>query len=257
MAIQAIEENQWAYFATVLGDDFHEEKDLAWYLTRIPSPIFNGVLKARLQPDTLEKRIEETLEPFRSRHLPMFWWVGPASSPDDLGEHLESHGLTFEDGEGAPGMAVDLALLENLERPKEAKIERVDNRQVLAGWIRVFTSVLDLPAECSDACLETFDRVGYALDGKSWNYVGILRDRIVATSSVFLDGDVAGIYNVGTMPEARGRGIGTAMTLTPLLEARERGCRLGVLQSSQTGYGIYKALGFQEYCKIDLYAGKF
>ena len=257
LTIQAIEANQWAYFATVLGDDFHEEKDLAWYLTGIPSHIFNGVLKARLQPDTLEKRIEETLERFRSRHLPMFWWVGPASSPDDLGEHLESHGLTLVDGEGAPGMAVDLALLKNLEPPKEVKIERVNNKQVLAGWVRVFTSVFDIPAECSDACLEIFDRVGYALDGNSWNYVGILGDRIVATSAVFLDGGVAGVYNVATMPEARGKGIGAAMTLAPLLEARERGCRVGILQSSRMGYGVYKRLGFQECCKIGLYTSKF
>ena len=254
-AIQAIEANQWALFATVCGDDFHKENDLAWYLTGIPSPIFNGVLKARLQPDTLEKRIEEMLELYRLRNLPMYWWVGPASSPDDLGEHLESHGLTLEDR--APGMAVDLGLLKNLEPPNEVRIERVNNKQILAGWIRVLTSVFGTPSECSEACLEMFDRAGYALDGKLWNYVGILGDEIVATSTVFLDGDVAGIYNVATVPEARGKGVGAAMTLAPLLKAREMGCRLGILQSSQIGYGVYKGLGFQEYCKIDLYTGKF
>ena len=58
-------------------------------------------------------------------------------------------------------------------------------------------------------------------------------------------------------PEARGKGIGAAMTLAPLLKARESGCRLGILQSSQMGYGVYKALGFQEHCKIDLYMSKF
>jgi GNAT superfamily N-acetyltransferase len=254
-AIQAIEANQWALWATVCGDDFHEENDLAWYLTGIPFPPFNGVVKARLQPDTLEKKIEEMLELYRLRNLPMCWWVGPASSPDDLGEHLESHGLTLEDR--APGMAVDLGLLKNLEPTKEVKIERVSSKQIMAGWTRVLTSVFGIPVECSDACFEVFDRVGYALDVKLWNYVGILGDRIVAISTVFLDGDVAGVYNVATMPDARGKGIGAAMSLAPLLAARERGCRLGILQSSPMGYGVYKGLGFQEYCKIDLYMSKF
>ena len=254
-AIQAIEANQWAFFAAVCRGDFHEENDLAWYLTGIPSPVLNGVFKARLQSHTLEKRIEEMLELYRLHKLPMCWWVGPASSPNDLGEHLESHGLTLEDG--AQGMAVDLGLLKTLGPQNDVRIERVSNKQVLAGWIRVFTSVFGVPTECFDACLEMFDRVGYALDGKLWNYVGTLGDRIVATSGVFLDGDVAGIYNVATMPEARGEGIGAAMTLAPLLKARERGCRLGILQSSQMGYGVYKGLGFQEYCKIHLYTSKF
>lgn len=228
---------------------------MAWYLTGIPFPLFNGVLKARLQPDTLDKRIEEMLELYRLRNLPMYWWVGPTSSPGDLGEHLESHGLTL--GDRIPGMAVDLGPLKNLEPLKEVKIERVGNKQILAGWTRVLTSVFGIPAECSDACLEMFDRVGYALGGKLWNYVGILGDRIVATSTVFLDGDVAGVYNVATVPDARGKGIGAAMTLAPLLEARERGCQLGILHSSQMGYGVYKSLGFQEYCKIDPYMSKF
>jgi len=254
-AIQAIEANLWAFLATVCGSGFHEQNDLAWYLTGIPFPFFNGVLRARLQPDTLDKSIEDVLEHYRLRNLPMYWWVGPASSPDDLGEHLESHDLTLDHRDR--GMAVDLGLLKNLEPPKQVRIERVNNKQILAGWTRVFTSVFGIPAECSEACLEMFDRAGYALDGKLWNYVGILGDEIVATSTVFLDGDVAGIYNVATVPEARGKGVGAAMTLAPLLKAREMGCRLGILQSSQIGYGVYKGLGFQEYCKIDLYTGKF
>jgi GNAT superfamily N-acetyltransferase len=52
---------------------------------------------------------------------------------------------------------------------------------------------------------------------------------------------------------ARRRGIGKALTLQPLIEARKLGYNLGVLGSSEMGYGVYQSLGFKEYCKIHQY----
>jgi ribosomal protein S18 acetylase RimI-like enzyme len=62
---------------------------------------------------------------------------------------------------------------------------------------------------------------------------------------------VAGIYDVATLPEARGRGIGSTLTLVPLLDARRVGYRTGVLQSSEMGYEVYQKMGFQHLCQIE------
>ena len=40
------------------------------------------------------------------------------------------------------------------------------------------------------------------------------------------------------------------MTAYPLREARLRGYQAGVLEASEMGVGVYRSLGFQEYCKI-------
>jgi predicted acetyltransferase len=72
--------------------------------------------------------------------------------------------------------------------------------------------------------------------------------------SVFCSSSVAGVYAVGTLPEARRQGIGSAITLRGLRDARERGYRVGVLQSSQMGYNLYRRFGFENCFVIKSYA---
>jgi ribosomal protein S18 acetylase RimI-like enzyme len=251
LAARAIEENQWACFSRVYGDGFHEEGDLAWYVSGVLDPGLNGVFKATLRPDVMDERIEEALEPLRRRKLPMCGWVGPSSGPAGLGERLESHGLELE--ARPPGMAVELDLLKEPEPPEGLKIERVRDRKALAEWTRIVTSAFGIPVESSGLLLDLFDRVGYAPDSNLSSYVGVLGDEAVSSSTLFLEGEVAGIYNVATLPDARGRGIGAAMTLAPLKEARERGSKMGILQSSDMGYGVYRRLGFEQFCTLDMY----
>ncbi len=56
---------------------------------------------------------------------------------------------------------------------------------------------------------------------------------------------------VATLPAARGRGVGAAMTIAPLYEARQMGYHGGILQSSQMGYPLYRRLGFQHLCAME------
>jgi ribosomal protein S18 acetylase RimI-like enzyme len=66
-----------------------------------------------------------------------------------------------------------------------------------------------------------------------------------------LTGDVAGIYNVATLPHARRRGFGGALTAHAVRDARKRGASVAVLQSSEAGLRVYQALGFRERCRFE------
>jgi ribosomal protein S18 acetylase RimI-like enzyme len=59
------------------------------------------------------------------------------------------------------------------------------------------------------------------------------------------DGD-CGIFNVGTFPHARRRGLGTALTSLLLHDARDRGCTTASLQATPMAEHLYASLGFRD-----------
>ena len=85
-------------------------------------------------------------------------------------------------------------------------------------------------------------------------YLGRLAGEPVATWFMVLGAGVAGVHGVGTLPQARRQGIGAAMALAPLREARAMGFRVAVLRASTLGAGIYRRLGFRQCGEISIYA---
>lgn len=94
---------------------------------------------------------------------------------------------------------------------------------------------------------------GFGEDLPKRSYIGYLAEKPVATSTYVLGYGVVGLFNIGTLPDARRRGIGTEMTLVPMREARSLGYQVATLQSSTMGYSVYQQIGFKEYGKIVAY----
>jgi GNAT superfamily N-acetyltransferase len=85
-------------------------------------------------------------------------------------------------------------------------------------------------------------------------YAARLGGRPVATAVAFdHDGD-CGIYNIGTLPHARRRGLATALTTVVLHDARARGCTTASLQATPMAESIYAAVGFRDLGQIREYA---
>jgi GNAT superfamily N-acetyltransferase len=60
-----------------------------------------------------------------------------------------------------------------------------------------------------------------------------------------LEGD-CGIFLVGTVPEARNRGISTRLMRRVLADATNRGCTISTLQASRMGHPVYRRLGYRD-----------
>jgi GNAT superfamily N-acetyltransferase len=231
-----------------------EERDdgrVRWVIGDIPIEYHNCVVHARVSPEEADGVILESLERFREHGAPGSWHVGPSMRPTDMGERLLAHG--FSDGGDDIGMAVDLsALPEEVPAPANLEIERARDDETLAAWRDTLALGFGEGPLEAEWVTEMYRRLG--LDDGPWrHYLGRLDGTPVATSTLFVGAGVAGIYFVSTVERARRRGIGAAITLAPLLAAREMGYGMGVLGSSEMGYPVYRRLGFQEYCRIGLY----
>jgi len=55
----------------------------------------------------------------------------------------------------------------------------------------------------------------------------------------------SGVVAVGTLPQARRRGIGAALTWAAVAAGAERGHDTIVLQASPMGFPLYTAMGFR------------
>ena len=241
----------WRYLGSSPRAEYDDSPELSWLLTGIPTPSMNTVVLKQVDPGRAGPVIEKTLAHFRSRGVTKCsWWMGPGAQPAVLGPHLEVRGLSYR--EGAPGMAVDLlALNEDLPAPARLTIEHVKDAETLSTWARAAYEGLELPITSVQSGIDLFAGLGCKLPVR--NYLGVLQGTPVATSQLFLGAGVAGIYVVSTLPEVRRQGIGTAMTLAPLRDARNMGFRVGILHSSPMGTGVYRRLGFREYCRMSHY----
>ena len=238
-------------FSGTPGGLLHDDPSLVWADSGVYDGNFNSVVSAHLAADNVDDQIEAVIAYFRARSRAFTWHIGPSTKPADLADALIAHGLTLRESE--PGMAIEIdRMREDLEIPAELTIETVHDAASLADWVSVW-----LPPVAEDVRRRQFSALlSLGVDETlPWQYfVGRLNGEPVATSEIFLSAGVAAVHQVVTMPSARRRGIGTAMTLKVLSEARDRGYRVGVLTASPAGQGVYRRIGFAEYCWFHRYS---
>ncbi len=91
---------------TLKGASVTETGDLLIADSGLDDDTFNIVARARFIPGTAPARAAETARTLAATGRPFSWWVGPASTPDNLAEHLQAAGL--EASETEAGMWKDL-----------------------------------------------------------------------------------------------------------------------------------------------------
>jgi GNAT superfamily N-acetyltransferase len=87
--------------------------------------------------------------------------------------------------------------------------------------------------------------LGLAGDRPLRHYLAWLNCRPVGVSQLFLGRGAAGLYCVATLRDVRHKGIGTAITLAPLQDARALGYHVAVLAPSREAQSMYRRIGFE------------
>jgi ribosomal protein S18 acetylase RimI-like enzyme len=235
-------------FAELPGAELLESDGISMHHAFPTNPMFKGIWAPRLTADELHSAAEEALAWHRARgssHI--FWWAGPSAQPTDLAARVVHHGFRpFE--LDAPGQVADLAQLDwgSLARvPAGFGAERVEDDRALETFGQTFVEAFEIPDWAGHAWVDATQAFG--VGHAPWEmYVGSLDGRAVATNMLFFGAGVATVFAIGTVPDARGRGIGAAITLHGLAEARERGYRYAVLFASEKGAPVYRRIGFRD-----------
>ncbi|MFP5247716.1 MAG: GNAT family N-acetyltransferase, partial [Thermoanaerobaculia bacterium] len=184
--------------------------------------------------DTAE-RVARVIEPFQTRRAPFRWWVSPASPPD-LQPVLITKGLRFT--WNSAGMVADIERMRFGPMPQGLRVERMTSGDAMRTWAQLIVTVFQKPLSDADIWLDAFGQLGYGEDSQWAHFVGFLDNQPVATTSVMLAGERVGVYHVGTLAEARGKGVGSAVTLAAIEHARERGAKIAALQSSEMAESV-------------------
>jgi hypothetical protein len=260
----AVQENLFALFramATLPGSELVESERLSYHLASPSNPMYKGVWRTRLASDEADSMIDETLAWFKARNAPfLFWWTGPGTTPDDLGQRLVARGLVSMEAQldhvapgmkftelGAPGMVADLQHMHEealTQVPPGFTIEEVQDEASLYDFKRIIIEGYEIPEAMAQGWVQA--ALSFGIGRTPWKmYLGRWNGAPVATHILFNGAGVAGVYGVATVPSARGKGMGGAVTLKPVLDARALGYRYAVLFSTEMGIHAYERIGFR------------
>jgi N-acetylglutamate synthase len=225
----------WVTVGRSMGADIVDDGPLTLVATGLPIPFFNGAY-VRSPTDAPERAVAEAVRFFADRNLPWILWARQpvASSFLDAGRAI---GLRDAGGPPAMGMGV---IPEPPASPPELTVEIARTIDALQHHASMLKEGFGMPDELvhrliRPALLDVPDAavlVGY-VDGQP-----------VSCSLLATSGSTAGVYNVATPDRHRKKGYGAALTWAAIAEGARRGCTQAILQASDSGYPVYRKMGF-------------
>ncbi len=243
-----------ALYARAAGGEVRADGDVQLSASGLPARVVNAANLARFPAAAAAaaERIESVKAFFARFNVPFRWFFGPTSAPADLPALLEAAGLVKVSD--SPGMALDIATMRD-EPPAVAGLEvrEVADPADFEAWMRVCVESFPFDQTIAAAWRAVHQPLGFGDQSPLHNYVARLDGRPVAVSALLFGAEAAGIWNVGTVADVRGRGIGRETTLAALRDARAAGQTLSVLGSSPLGLPVYTRIGYTEVCRIRHY----
>jgi len=204
----------------------------------------NGIFEKPQAPTLRMRDLEEAIAYFEDKKLPFVWWT---DNPI-----LEKKEFVF--GGVMKGVAIDLADELPFALPIQGiTLKIVKTEEELRQFCRTCCICFPMDEQCSSQIS--------VLNAEIWKrgeYVYFLAEKDgqpISCVTLSISPGSCGIWNFGTLPEYRKKGIGSALTLFALKEAQERGFShcMAILMPKGLAWGSFQMLGFREYCNFPFY----
>lgn len=204
---------------------------------------FNDVSLSVVDEADADRVIDETIAMYAQHGCRFSWRLGPDSS-QHLGARLAARGLTYHLGYGmarSTDLAIDVDPRITVERVTEATIDSF-TQTMAKGW------------EMDPAKIGPANEAVVRAKGPLEMFLARWEGEPAATAGAALH--PRSIYLIGgvVLQSHRGRGLYRALVAARLALARQRGIELATsLAKSDTSAPILERMGFEAYCKLDVY----
>lgn len=181
------------------------------------------------------------------RRTPCYWFVD-AKDTETI-RSVQKKGL--RQSSEYPAMAIDLRQVKPIAYPPEVEVRKITNQADVITWISIVARAFPL----SGKGFTTFVRyiLKRAKPGIVNLYLAYFNGVPVASNMTIRHGDVVSVHWIATLQDYRGKGIGTAVSHKPLLDARAAGCKQAILFATEMGKPVYAKLGYKEYAHYKVF----
>ncbi|HLK12461.1 MAG TPA: GNAT family N-acetyltransferase [Candidatus Binatia bacterium] len=224
------------------GGTVVDEDGLLLYLAPHPLPVLcNGVF--RTDPRVPAADVLGRARDFFGRRKRGFSVMLRAHLDADLREAAVAAGL-IQMGD-MPGMVLDRRLPE-VAPPAGVALRRVATAADVAAYAEVMSAAYATYGMPADVMPALFPRPDPLIGPYIVSYLAYWDGRPAAGAMTVVTHGVAGIYWVGTIPEARGRGLAELCTRAAGNAGMDLGGRIAALQASPMGEPVYRRMGYAE-----------
>jgi GNAT superfamily N-acetyltransferase len=214
-----------------------EEDGLLLLRSGMPVGLFNPAFVTAPPADPAET-VERVVEHYKAHDLPFVLYFRDEVAPDVAGP-AEAAGLV--EHFRPPLMVLDPIPPEPRQpTPENLTIATLDESN-MDGYGSVLSEGFGIPREIVDQLMgESLLRVaGFS------GFLGTIDGEPVGTSGLFDAHGLAGVYNVATVPAARGKGVGAALTWAAARAGAAKGASVSILQASGAGVPVYERMGYR------------
>jgi GNAT superfamily N-acetyltransferase len=234
----------WETVALAVGGTVQRIDGLVLALTEISDPQLNVALVER-QPEDPPAALREAKRTFAEHGFRIGLDLPRRRHPD---VERAAAGLGMVVGVSRPGMAATVSALAPAASPPGVEISTLSPEDDLGDLWTMQATVFGMRPDAVRAYLgpSTLRAPGIAC------FLARADGRAVSSSlAIEIDRSV-GVFGVATLPDARGRGIGTAITAAAVDWARDR-ADLAWLQASKEGRPVYERMGFRAVADWDVW----
>ncbi|RYZ31964.1 MAG: GNAT family N-acetyltransferase, partial [Sphingobacteriales bacterium] len=234
----AVAENHRQLYALntlVIGGEVFHGEGISWTNA---GPRYPGIVMfPELNHENAGAEIDRIMDHYRS-HPPMdagYWSLDPAQ-PADISVKLLARG--WQTGWQSCWMAKDGAA----SNINEERIEGID---IIADNSRVIDAVPGLPYSADSAYSSLQLLIQHP--ERAQRFLALQNGNIIGQCLLFFSTGpygIAGMYNVGVIPQARRKGIGNAIVIAACNFAHEKGYRFVMLNANSDGRPVYEKAGF-------------